>query len=256
MKYKALMLDVDGTLIPYDYWALPSDKVAAAVKSAQEKGITVGLVTGRGYTSLKDVLEKLTIHTGYAVVDGGAHVVDLETEEAVHSQPIRKEDAQKVMEICERENIIFHIKDKVRGLAYLDEQTKVQPFETIYMFFTNDIYTSEQLDPIIKELTDYSSYLTVHKSSHKYQGKFGLNITHVSATKAHGLEIVMQKTGLKKEEIIAAGDGYNDFPLLMASGLKVAMGNAVDDLKAIADYIAPSVNEDGIVDVIEKFILS
>lgn len=42
----------------------------------------------------------------------------------------------------------------------------------------------------------------------------------------------------------------------MASGLKVAMGNAVDDLKAIADYIAPSVNEDGIVDVIEKFILS
>ena len=51
------------------------------------------------------------------------------------------------------------------------------------------------------------------------------------------------------------GDGYNDFPLLMACGLKIAMGNAVPELKAIADFIAPSVEEDGVATVIEKFIL-
>ncbi|HXS15232.1 MAG TPA: HAD hydrolase family protein, partial [Candidatus Saccharimonadales bacterium] len=61
---------------------------------------------------------------------------------------------------------------------------------------------------------------------------------------------------ISTEEIIGIGDGHNDFPLLMACGLKVAMGNAVDDLKAIADYIAPSVDEDGVADVIEKFILN
>jgi len=66
---------------------------------------------------------------------------------------------------------------------------------------------------------------------------------------------VAEILGIKTDEIIAVGDGYNDFPFLMACGLKVAMGNAVPELKAIADYIAPSVDEDGIVDVIERFIL-
>jgi hydroxymethylpyrimidine pyrophosphatase-like HAD family hydrolase len=65
----------------------------------------------------------------------------------------------------------------------------------------------------------------------------------------------MKKLHLKKDEIIGVGDGYNDFPLLMACGLKVAMGNAVPDLKEIADYIAPSVVEDGVVDIISKFIV-
>ena len=60
---------------------------------------------------------------------------------------------------------------------------------------------------------------------------------------------------IKTDEIIGIGDGYNDFPLLMACGLKVAMGNAVEELKAIADYIAPSVEEDGVVDVINKFVV-
>ena len=55
--------------------------------------------------------------------------------------------------------------------------------------------------------------------------------------------------------MIGVGDGYNDFPLLMACGLKVAMGNAVPELKAIADYIAPTVADDGIVDVIKTFVL-
>jgi hydroxymethylpyrimidine pyrophosphatase-like HAD family hydrolase len=138
-------------------------------------------------------------------------------------------------------------------LFYLEEHTKVKDVETVYMFFTNDHYDPSIIDPIMEELSKLPN-LTVHKSGHKYPGKFGLNITHVAATKAHGLEIVMKQLGIKKEEVIAAGDGYNDFPLLMAAGLKVAMGNAVDDLKAIADYIAPRVEEDGIADVIEKFI--
>ena len=51
------------------------------------------------------------------------------------------------------------------------------------------------------------------------------------------------------------GDGYNDFPLLMASGLKIAMGNAVPELKEIADFVAPTVEEDGVAVIIEKFIL-
>ena len=55
--------------------------------------------------------------------------------------------------------------------------------------------------------------------------------------------------------MIGIGDGYNDFPLLMACGLKIAMGNAVEDLKAIADFIVPSVEQDGVAHAINRFIL-
>lgn len=61
--------------------------------------------------------------------------------------------------------------------------------------------------------------------------------------------------GISTSEIIGIGDHYNDFPLLMACGFKVAMGNAVPELKAIADYIAPSVENNGLADVLEKFVL-
>jgi hydroxymethylpyrimidine pyrophosphatase-like HAD family hydrolase len=61
--------------------------------------------------------------------------------------------------------------------------------------------------------------------------------------------------GVKYEEIIGVGDSYNDYSLLMASGLKVAMGNAVKELKDVADYIAPSVDEDGLAEVIERYII-
>jgi hydroxymethylpyrimidine pyrophosphatase-like HAD family hydrolase len=55
--------------------------------------------------------------------------------------------------------------------------------------------------------------------------------------------------------MIGVGDGHNDLPLFEACGFRVAMGNADEELKKLADYIAPSVEDDGIVDVIEKFIL-
>lgn len=56
--------------------------------------------------------------------------------------------------------------------------------------------------------------------------------------------------------MIGVGDGYNDFPLLMSCGLKIAMGNAIEELKDIADYIAPSVDEDGLAKVIDKYYLN
>jgi hydroxymethylpyrimidine pyrophosphatase-like HAD family hydrolase len=61
--------------------------------------------------------------------------------------------------------------------------------------------------------------------------------------------------GVRYEEIIGVGDGHNDVPLLEAVGLKVAMGNAPDEVKAIADYVAPKLSEDGVADVIQRYIL-
>ena len=60
--------------------------------------------------------------------------------------------------------------------------------------------------------------------------------------------------GLKKEEILTIGDQNNDIALLQAGGIKVAMGNATEELKEIADYITDSVYEDGFVKAMEHFV--
>jgi hydroxymethylpyrimidine pyrophosphatase-like HAD family hydrolase len=80
-------------------------------------------------------------------------------------------------------------------------------------------------------------------------------ISNSLATKQHGIIEVARLLNISTKDIIGVGDGYNDFPLLLACGLKIAMGNANEELKKIADFVAPSVEEDGVATVIEKFIL-
>lgn len=255
MNYKALMLDVDGTLVHYDYEAVPTDAVATAIKKAQER-VSVSIVTGRSFSSIEPILKKLELHTGFAVVNNGAHVLDIETKELLYNQPIDKKDAEEVVKALRAADIPFYLKQDLYDDAYKDgpfgnDQKVTDP----HMFYTDEVLQEDKADTLLKKFSRFPN-LSFYKVPHKDPEKFGLNILHVNATKLHGVEAIMERQGLQKEEIIGAGDSYNDFPLLMASGLKVAMGNAVEDLKAIADYVAPSVYDDGLVDVVERFILS
>jgi Cof subfamily protein (haloacid dehalogenase superfamily) len=254
MKYKALMLDVDGTLIRYSYDAVPSDKVAEAIKKAKEK-VSIFLVTGRALHGLMRILEKLELTSGLMVSNGGAVIVDIATKKIIAETPIVNPDLGRVIKVFLEEGVEFWIKDDP-----LNTKADKPPFkqgdsvEKAYMFYTDEVHDMAVIDKLRSKLSKISN-LTIHTAKHALPDKYGLNITHAKATKLHGITLLMEKTGLKREEIIGVGDGYNDFPLLMASGLKVAMGNAFEDLKAIADYIAPSVDDDGVADVIEKFIL-
>lgn len=254
MQYKALMLDVDGTLVPYDFTAVPSSVVAAAVKKAQEK-VTVCVVTGREYSFIQDILKTLKIKKGFAVVNNGANVIEIGTEKELYEQAIDRIDAEYIIKVFQEAGIEFYIKQNYLDRTFLNGPFQLdQTFEKAYMFFSPQGYTEDTIDTVIKKLS-HLSQITPYKTHHKDPEKFGLDISHIKATKLHGVEIIMKKLQLKREEVIGVGDSYNDFSLLMACGLKVAMGNAIDELKAIADYIAPSVTEDGVADVIKKYIL-
>lgn len=250
------MLDVDGTLIPYEYDALPSEKVATAISKAKDKGIIVCLVTGRALESTEHILDALDLKEGIVVTNGGSAVFDIKSKKPLYLCPIDRVDSDRIIELLRQENIEFFVKKNMfdgasnRG-AFLKDDT----YEEAYMIFADEHYDNKKIVRVFKALSTNSN-LTLHKTRHKDPKTFGLNVTHAKATKLHGIEILMKHYGLKKEEIIGVGDGYNDFPLLMASGLKVAMGNGIDDLKEIADYVAPSVTDDGVADVIHRFLLT
>lgn len=251
MGYKALMLDLDGTLIPYDYDALPSKKVISAVKEARKR-VHISLVTGRALHTAIKIATLLDCKEGFLVINNGAQVFDIKAKSYVYSQPIAAEDMPHILRILQEEQIAFYIKDdtwdKLRH--YQEGQKIVNP----YMIFTDDVLSDETAARITSLLHAVTN-LTIHKTHHRHADKYALNISHINATKLHGIHVVQKQLGITQKETIGVGDSYNDFPLLMASGLKVAMGNAVSDLKAIADVIAPPVTEDGVAWVIEKYIL-
>lgn len=252
MEYKALMLDIDGTVVPYDYNALPSDRLAQTLRIAQNK-IAICFVTGRSLFFLKPVLNKIGMRKGYAVVNNGANVVDLATNRSLYNKPINKKDLNDVCDLLEKEKITFYIKQGLHDANYYGKPyQKGLRITTASMIFSEEFYESETIDEVQKKLSGISD-LTVYKIRHR--DGFGLNIQHVNATKLHGVEIVLKALCVDSKHAIGVGDGVNDFPLLMACGLKVAMGNAVADLKAIADYIAPTVDNDGVAEVINKFVL-
>ncbi len=255
MKYKALLLDVDGTLIPYEYNALPSQKVIDAIKKAVSQGVIVCLVTGRAYESTKHILDALGLTKGIVVTNAGGAVLDIETTKPLYTQPMESADVEFAIKILQKHNITFWVKNGMLDGANRDAFKKDDPHDEVYMIFVNEDYADSKIDEIHKEF-ESRPHVTFYKTKHKNPQNAGLNISHVQATKLHGVEVLMKHYDLKRDEIIGVGDAYNDFPLLMASGLKVAMGNALDDLKAIADYVAPDVNDDGVADVINKFILS
>lgn len=253
-KYKAIMFDVDGTLVKYDYSALPTDLVVETIQKSL-KHITVCLVTGRSYFFLQPVLNKLGLNDSYVVINNGAQVVDLKNNNLLYDEQISIPDAQEIVKILNKEKITFYLKQEVFGSSYIDK-----PFNTVsklkspYMFFTAEEYSLEKVEEVFKKLSQLKD-ISLTKAHHKNPNKYGFIICHVNATKLHGIHTISRILNLKKEEIIGVGDSYNDFPLLMACGLKIAMGNAVEDLKAIADFVAPPVEEDGAAYVLEKFIL-
>lgn len=250
-KFKALIVDCDGTLVESQREALPSSIVTDAILKASGL-IHIGIATQRSLFSARPILEHLKL-TGPSIITGGAQVIDSQTFKILREELIEIDDLQKAVKIIKefkkKYNISFFIqdgdgKDKDWSAGYI-------PKEPMLVFIPD--LKAETADELKKELSVISS-LSVQKVF-TWEGQFGVVIAAAQATKQHGIFEVAKILGIETHEIIAVGDSYNDFPLLMACGYKVAMGNAVPDLKAIADYIAPTVEEDGVADVINKFIL-
>ncbi len=253
MKYKALMLDMDGTVIRYGA-ELPTKKVAEAIKKAQEK-VEMCIVTGRSYRTLAPILEYLELRSGYAVVSVGAQLIDLSTKKVLFEQTINLADANFIVKTIRESGMAVYVRDEIykrMNDGHFLEDSVTRPALNI---FIDDDYSSEKIDEVKDKLRSVTD-VAIYKTQHRKRGYFGLDIVHINATKLQGVEKFMKLTGYKSEELIGAGDSYNDFPLLMACGTKVAMGNAIEDLKAIADYVAPSVDEDGVADIIEKYIIN
>jgi HAD superfamily hydrolase (TIGR01484 family) len=245
-KYKAIICDIDGTLILNDGVALPTQKVIEAVKRASQK-IHFGVATARPYFLAKHITASLQL-SGPSIIHGGAQIINLTSGKVLKEQKIASEDILKAFKITQEMNLVFKIDEEMESL---EMPKNWHPHDILGAYIPA---LSLKLARLLEKKLSNIPTISVHLVPSWHKGKITVDISHASVGKQYAILEIAEILGIKTDEIIAVGDGYNDFPLLMACGLKIAMGNAVPELKAIADYIAPSVEEDGIVDVIEKFI--
>ena len=246
-KYKALIVDVDGTLVPNKRDGMPSKKVTDAIAKAS-KILHVGVATSRPYFILSHIFDHLNL-SGPSIIVGGAQIIDTFSKKIIFEQQLLTQDVMEISKLAETLSIPIHIpgntKEEILSKKNIHQKTTQLWIQGSKL---------KEADNFINELSPIST-ISVHKMPSWKNGKIDVSITHASATKQHAIVHIAKLLNIETHDIIGVGDGYNDFPLLMACGLKIAMGNAVNDLKAIADYVAPPVEEDGVADVIEKFIL-
>ena len=262
MAYRALALDVDGTLICSAQKKI-SPGTTAALKELQSRGITIILSTGRsGYASTGDILgtdfvpDWRVCTNGALILDAAGRTVferrfsfsDVETISAFtaqHSLPLTftYEDAYYIY--SNYEEYVAYYTSHSGPVPYLrDGSSRTRHYQSLPF----GAYILEMPVRLRDELAAMCPSIKLMETNPE-----AYDVSPADTDKKHGVEWVISQLGIGFKDLIAVGDSENDRELLLASGVSVVMGNAPEHVKAYADYVTGSVVEDGVVTAIERF---
>jgi Cof subfamily protein (haloacid dehalogenase superfamily) len=262
--YKMITIDVDDTLLTDEN--IVSKATQAALKEAIDRGLHVTLATGRMFASAKQVASQLELNVPLITYQGSL-VKNLMDEHILYERSVPKEAASWLFEAAIQKG--YHTQVYWNDTLYaLYDNEKVRQYSSISKvpYHIEPDYTKlldkpltkilfieepEVLDTFAKEITANIGEL-VHVTKSK---PFFLEVLHKEGTKGHAVTFLADYYGCDLSEVISIGDSWNDREMIELAGLGVAMGNAVDSLKKIADYITLSNNEDGVKHVIDRFVL-
>lgn len=253
MAYRLVMADVDGTLImPGGKPAVKaSDELIRSVAAVKKKGVSFSLATARSWDWVERLVNSLELDS-YLILDNGARIYDCQSQKYIFESFIEEEKAKQLAEELTRAGSeVIIVNSKERFVYKSSENKKVGDVVKMMVLHVTPFEAQE-----INEQISTSSGLSVTKSVSGINPiRESVHITNKKARKELALGRIVDLMGISLDAVIGIGDSYNDFSFLAACGLKVAMGNAVAEIKSIADYVAPSYEENGVVTVLEKFIL-
>lgn len=246
---KLVLSDMDGTMVITDSHEI-SEAVQESIKQAEESGVIVAAVTARPYQYAKSVLTILGT-SGYCVVEGGATVANLKTDEIVWKKWIDQNTLKKISGdlLQYAVEIDYFVDDKL--IRAVDADVAAINWDAPYVYAKLPIGTlQDALETVARTPGVIGHAINLYEDDYA-----GIQVTHELADKAHGVEALCSILGIAKEATLAIGDGDNDIPLFKHAGIKVAMGNATPLLKGEADCIVASVHKDGLTEAINKYII-
>jgi Cof subfamily protein (haloacid dehalogenase superfamily) len=252
--YKALITDLDGTAVALGSHGEDIDVYTqATIRQAQEAGYLIACATGRDWSETKPVVQGLGLNA-LCIISGGSAIIDPRTNEITWEMPLEPGSSQEVFSVFKKfsKSGNVYMPSEAHEIPLIEVHEVPNELRNLYLLDV-PLDVGQTVADEINKLDRVIAHLT---PSWEGAGFIDVHVTHFEATKEHAIKAWHELTGVTVDETIGMGDSGNDLPLLNASGLKVAVGNATEVVKERADYIAPNATDQALGHVIEKFLLS
>ncbi|WP_317366974.1 Cof-type HAD-IIB family hydrolase [uncultured Tyzzerella sp.] len=268
MSYKIIILDLDDTLL------LNNGKISEgnkkALKLVQERGIKVVLASGRPTFAMRNIADELELNKygGYIISYNGSRIVDCKTNEVIYEVDLTKKQVEELYRLALKYETFIHtyngdeiltchdnpytyIESEITGMKISMCENFVESLpdkcvKVIMLQAPNHLKeVEEMLKPQIKD-----------KMTMNITKPFFLEFMNKETDKSKSIIRLCEKLNINIEDTIAIGDSYNDISMVKIAGLGVAMGNGVEEIKNVANYITDTNENDGVAKVIDKYILN
>ncbi|WP_044747245.1 Cof-type HAD-IIB family hydrolase [Bacillus alveayuensis] len=246
MKKKLIFFDIDGTLLDHEKkLPLSTENV---VKKLQNAGHHVAISTGRAPFMFKELRERLNIHS--FVSFNGQYVVF--EGKVIYENPIKIDILKKLLSYANdsKHPLVFmseeDMKASMEDHPYIHESMGSLKFE--HPEYHPEYFHEKKIYQTLLFCSEGEESLYQHYEDLRFirWHKYSTDILPLGGSKAEGIKKLMERLHVKKEDVIAFGDGLNDVEMITFAGIGVAMGNAVKSVKNVADFITKPVDENGI----------
>ena len=247
MQYEALIFDLDGTAIPNIPNGMPSSELIDVIQQSKNK-IALCAATGRPITNAKPILDALGLDKP-CVISAGTQIIDPTTNEILWQANLEAKDVQTILEICRSYHYEVLVRNELMGEGASASERVIDGHVNV-MYIMGCAPADAEL--ILEKVKSVNKVTAAGVISWTHEG-VDIHITHKEATKEHAVYELLKILKVKKSKTIGVGDADNDVHLFAGVGHKVAMGNATSRLKSLSDEVAESVDENGLVKIIQKY---
>ena len=287
--YRLIAVDLDGTLL--NSYGEVTDYSKKIIKKLIENGIKFIIASGRPIDSIKTIAKEIGSDE-YFIAGNGAIIYDIKKDKVIYEKYLSKSKVLEIIKICEKNSISYNVYTdktilatglKYNVLYYYKENLKKEEDKKTNIHIVNDMYEhvkNLKEDKFLKITIcedNESIFNSIMKKIKNINGIDVLDVSHMSrkvinqgteevsieyyyteislsnVDKWTAIEYLIEKLGIKKEEVIAIGDNMNDKKMIENAGLGIVMEGSTPGVTEVADEIAPSNNEDGATKILQKY---
>lgn len=258
-KIKAILIDVDGTLVRSDRTI--SDRVIQTINKARNEGVIVSLCTGRPSISLKTIFDWIGWQ-GVHVVAGGAQVFSAQEKKTIWSQEMNSGDVKWLHDnvdklggdlVIQRNESLYGYKEFLQRMLEHPWEIVANPIDSLKDDWSSPLVSVHQVNNDVDQFLQTQDRLHAVKMTTS-QGVTYYDVTAPGVSKITAIEQWAKICDLELSQIAGMGDGENDLEFLSGIGMPMVMENAVPELLEKFDTVLPSNNDDGVAVGIEKVL--
>ena len=273
MDIRLIAMDLDGTALRADRCSF-SPRLIAALEQAHQRGIAVAVVTGRQFSMLPPAVQNHPVWENLVVLCNGAQIRKMATGQCLYRKDISSQALRQLLDLAEELEIpiefsldsVLHLTQESlnmqQGIPQLNfhintilaNHGKVVPGLEPYCEGAVEKVNLPNIPPHLRQQTE-QRLKTIDVSAVWSSGS-SMEITHPDARKGVALEALCKLLQIPLENTMALGDSGNDESMLKMAGLGVAMGNAPDFIKGVADVVTETNENDGAALAIERWALN